>query len=179
MSQLIENTSMGYYDINEFLKDEDKFDFILNVKIEGNKLYRGTTPNKKIELPVFAAKFLLENEMCQLYRDNNTDKSKVIFEMYKNDLNAQADIVDLSNNNFYTFINMYKNKNMDNLIECDENNDFIVEVFKKRMGVFGTILIKRQFSEEDVAHLSVEEKRVVVEGRKIFQTFDGYQINVI
>lgn len=174
---------MNYLNIDDFLKDEQLFEVVFNEPIFQTKLYKGCEPGKKVELPVFACKFLLKYEHCELSQSKEKSKNKTLLEKHKEDFIAQADIVDLNNNHFYSFINLYTENDASkidmavgdsNEIVEDNDHTFLVDIFLKRMGVFGKIMLIEEFSEEDVLHLSYEEKQIILNSRKIFQSFKDY-----
>lgn len=179
MTQFLQNTSMNFYNIDDFLKDEQSYNVLFKEEILPTKLYKGVQPGKKIELPVFAIRFLLTNDHCELFKAKKPSESKNLFEKHRNDFYAQADIVNLHNEHFYSFITFYNN-NVDQIKnEQDTNNAFLLEIFLKRMGEFSKLMIKETFSEEDVAHLSYEEKNILVQSRKIFQAFKTYEAKLL
>ncbi|KAL6121594.1 hypothetical protein NUSPORA_01460 [Nucleospora cyclopteri] len=172
MSRLIKNSSMNYYNIDSILEDEEYVKITFNDFIRGSKLFKSAKSGQKIDLPLFAVKFLLQNDHCKMAEEFD--------EKLKNDLEADSSIVDLKKTHFYTYSNfLLFNINEFNMEVFSEEipKNLLDRLFLERMGSFTKILVKEDFSEDDVSHMSYEERRIAVEGRKKYQLFNKYQRN--
>ena len=47
------------------------------------------------------------------------------------------------------------------------------------MGFFSKILVKNDFSKNDLIYLSSEEKEIIINARNLYQKFENYEINLI
>ncbi|EDQ31163.1 hypothetical protein EBI_25877 [Enterocytozoon bieneusi H348] len=172
---------MEYYNINNFLSDEQYVSIMFNEKIYPTKLYKGINPFKKIELPIFLIKFLLENEFCEICAkcDNKLIDNLLIFNI-KNDLYAQPELVNFQNQYFYTFINASEQISFDTkLNSLNQNTFFINTIFLYRMGYFSKLLVKDNFHEKDLEYLSFEEYNIILNARYMYQRYQKYEINLI
>ncbi|ORD94054.1 hypothetical protein ECANGB1_1208 [Enterospora canceri] len=165
----IKNTSMAYYNIDNFMEDEQVASVVFSEDIMGTKLYKVVKKNKKTEMHIFAVRFLIENEFCKIHR---SEEDIGEFSRLKNDLDAQADIVDLKNEIFYAFITAQKS-------DSENSSEFLSSTFLKRMGRFAKLLVKENFGENEISHLSYEERKIIIQARKAYQAHVKYEVNIL
>ncbi|ELA41016.1 uncharacterized protein VICG_01975 [Vittaforma corneae ATCC 50505] len=158
-STLPEAFTMDYYCIDSILAEEEKLKVKFSHEVENFGFYLGPTHSSikrdaKVDLPFFLIKFLLLNEYCCVVEHP--------LKTMKHDLDAGAVLVDLKNRYFYT-VNMHI-----------YDRKYLFHTFFERIGSLITLLPKGDFSEDDVAKLSSEEKKIIVCSRRVFVEFENY-----
>lgn len=150
---------MDYYDIDRIMAEEEKLKVKLPYSVEAFGFYISPSlgairKSTKAELPFFLVKLLILNGFCTL-AENPMD-------LVKDDLEAQASLVDLGGRHFF-LVNRFLS-----------DSQKLAEFFYERIGSFAGLLLKDGFTEEDVARMSYEEKRLVVNSRRSFREFQSF-----
>lgn len=150
---------MEYYNIDSILAQEEKIMVKLPRDIENFGFYLSPEhatikKDTKVELPFFLVKFLLKHEYCSI-ADHPVQNRK-------DDLDANASLVDLKNEHFY------------GLGKFLFDHDYLSKVFLERIGTFMTFLAKDDFSEDDLSELSYEERKLILKARKTFIKFQNF-----
>lgn len=150
---------MDYYSIDRILAEEEKLKVKLPYNVETFGFYINPSlsmirKDTSTELPFFLVKFLILNGYCML-----TEKP---LDLVRDDLEAQASLVDLKNRHFFLV-----NKFLSDPLELSE-------FFYERVGSFTSLLLKDGFTEDDVARMSYEEKKLIMSSRKTFKAFQDF-----
>lgn len=150
---------MDYYSIDRILDEEEKLKVKLSYNIETFGFYISPSlsiirKGTKAELPFFLVKLLVMNGFCTL--------TETPLNLVKDDLEAQASLVDLKGRHFF-LVNRF-------LSDPHKLSGF----FYERIGSFTGLLLKDGFTEDDVAKMSYEEKRLVVSSRRSFREFQSF-----
>ncbi|EOB12937.1 hypothetical protein NBO_304g0004 [Nosema bombycis CQ1] len=154
---------MDYYSIDEILTEETKLKVKFKHKINNFECYfssdhdREIEADKKIELPYFLVKFLIENRHCEIVQD-------LITKEMVNELKAFPPSVDLNQiyNYFYRFLQNFNEK------------DFTKEMLKERLSKFSKMIIKENLNEDDIYFMDKSEKHVIQSGREAFLEYKKY-----
>lgn len=150
---------MEYYNVESILAEEEKLNVKFAHDIQNFGFYISPTLNTikkdtKVDLPFFLVKFLILNEYCHIVEH---PVKSVKFE-----LDACSAIVDLKCRHFYS-IGMFI-----------YDRRYLCSVFFERIGSFVPILLKGEFSEDDVSRLSSEERRMIISARKCYVQFEEF-----
>jgi GINS complex subunit 3 len=154
-----QNCPMDYYNIDRILAEEEKLKVKLPHNIETFGFYINPSlsairKDTKAELPLFLVKFLIQNGFCTL-AENPLD-------LVRDDLEAQASLVDLRNRHFFLVNRLLSEPSK------------LAEFFYERIGSFTSLLLKDGFTEDDVARMSYEEKKLITNSRKSFKEFQDF-----
>ena len=150
---------MDYYKLDRILEEEEKIKVKFPCEIENFGIYINPSltnikQDVKADIPLFLIKFLIQNEFCTVLEDPYTS--------IKNDLEAEASIVDLKNRYFYGICK--------HLID----HEVLSKTFYERMGSYIGLLLKKDFTEDDVMRMSAEEKQLIIISRQEFQRFQDF-----
>lgn len=150
---------MDYYSIDRILDEEEKIKVKLPYNIETFGFYISPSlgmirKGTKAELPFFLVKLLVQNGFCTLTETPLT--------LVEDDLEAQASLVDLRGKHFF-LVNRFLS-----------SPQRLSRFFYERIGSFTSLLLKDGFTEDDVAKMSYEEKKLVVSSRRSFREFQSF-----
>ncbi len=137
-----------YFRIDRIMGDEEMITVSFVERLRGCRLYQKMNRDGKVSLPVFATKYLRENDLCDIIDDD--------LMQLKNDLEAESPIVNFRSSYFY---------NTNFLIE----NSYLEKIFWERIGKFSKILLKEDFSMNVVNIMSAEERRLIIGARRKLQ----------
>lgn len=150
---------MEYYSVDSIMADEEKIKVKFPCQIRNFGFYINPTlgairGGTRVDVPYFLVAFLLRNEHCVLV-DPRVDR-------LKDDLDAEAGIVDLSGTHFFMLDRHYADRG------------YLAGIFYERMGAGARLIVKEDFSEDDLALTSHCERRLLIESRRRFKTFQDF-----
>lgn len=150
---------MDYYNIDSILAHEEKIKVKFPHQIRNFGFYINPTlsairSGTHVDVPYFLVDFLLRNEHCVLV-DSRVDR-------LKDDLDAEAGIVDLSDTHFFMLDRNYA--------DCS----YLVNIFYERVGAGAKLIVKEDFSEGDLTVMSHCEKKLFIESRRCFKMFQDF-----
>lgn len=154
---------MDYYKLEKILEEEEKIKVKFPCEIENfgmfiNPSLANIKKEVKVDLSLYLIKFLIQNEFCSVLENP--------FQKLKNDLEADSSIVDLKNKYFYGVCK--------NLI----NKKILSGIFYERVGSFIGLMLKKDFTEDDVMKMSAEEKKILMSSRQEFKRFQDFYNNL-
>ncbi|KAM0679610.1 DNA replication protein [Glugoides intestinalis] len=150
---------MDYYNIDLILAQEEKIMVKLPRDVENFGFYLSPEhltikKDTNVELPFFLVKFLLQHEYCNITAHPVENR--------KNDLDANASLVNLNNEHFY------------GLGKFLFDQEYLSKIFLERIGAFMTFLPKEDFSQDDLTKQSYEERKLILRARKVFVEFQNF-----
>ncbi|KAK6090876.1 hypothetical protein P3W45_000121 [Vairimorpha bombi] len=124
-------------------------------------LFENIEPDAKVDIPLYIAKFFLENKHCTLCNE-------IIQEDIKNDIRANSSIINLSSmySYFYYFVSNFYDK------------EYVIEIMFSRYNKLYTLILKERLDEDDIFILDATEKRIIVEARRVYLIYRSYFINL-
>ncbi|ORD99092.1 hypothetical protein A0H76_1420 [Hepatospora eriocheir] len=148
------NLLPNHLNINKILEREALIEVEFNENIRPTKLYTNIIDGFKGHFPISVVDFFIRNEHCKPIEND--------FKSMKEELNADSHIVNLRNECFYT-------KSL--LNGLDNNPEELKSIFFERMCHFSKLLLKSDFTEDDMLILSAEEKNIILRSKQAFNKF--------
>ncbi|KAI4291223.1 hypothetical protein PAPHI01_0497 [Pancytospora philotis] len=150
---------MDYYSVDSILAEEAKVEVRFKYTINNfgfyiNSLLRDIRPSTRVCLPYFLVAFLLKYRHCTMTNRH--------LALVKHDLDADAALVNLGNSHF-----MALNSNF-------EDTDYMLRILYERLSAFARLIVKLDFSEDDLALLCHSERMYMRESRANFRRFQNY-----
>lgn len=150
---------MDYYSIDSILANEEKLKVKFAHQIDGfgfyiNSSLRAIRAGTVAELPFYLIGFLLKNEHCRLVESR--------LALCKDDLDAAPAIVDLSDSHFFRLGSYF------------EDTAYLTDIFYERVSEHARLIVRDNFSENDLSLLSHCERRFLLECRKSFKRFQDF-----
>ncbi|KAG5858995.1 hypothetical protein KMI_09g14220 [Encephalitozoon hellem] len=153
---------MEYYSLDDILLDEQRIPVIFKHRIQNfgflGSRAKVVPENKKVDAPYFLVGFLLRNGHCEL--DKEFPDEALLY-----DIRAKPSAVDLRSvcpYFFYLYSILLREK------------VFLPEFFYERVGDYSSLVLKREFSEDDVWKLDMIERGLIVCSRRMFQRFYSF-----
>lgn len=139
---------LQYFNLKDISALEEKFTFkfAINIKLPTNQQIK---KNKKVKLPLYLAKFALDNEHCVLVQDILKKDEKKEIEMAPSLFNLKK----------YDYFYATSKK-------LNFNADLLYYIYTERMRCFLQFLFDDDFEEEKTEFMSYCERKVLEKGRK-------------
>ncbi|KAI5176346.1 hypothetical protein PAEPH01_2278 [Pancytospora epiphaga] len=150
---------MDYYSVDSILAAEEKIQVTFRHQIDNFGFYispslQSIRANIRADLPFFLVAFLLRNGHCKL-------ATSQLLEI-KDDLDADASIVDLSNSHFFVLNSYY------------ENTRYLASVLFERLSIHAALIVKEDFSENDLLIMDYSERAYLIKSRENFKMFQDF-----